>query len=64
VSDELARAAARETVDLVVMGLRGAATSDTGRVGSVAYRMLTLSPVPVLALPAESRQAHVLGFLG
>ncbi len=64
VADELARAASRETVDLVVMGLRGAPASDTGRVGSIAYRVLTLSPVPVLALPAESRKAQVLGFLG
>lgn len=64
VADEIAHAASRETVDLVVMGLRGAPDSDGARVGSIAYRVLTASPVPVLALPAESRQAHVLGFLG
>lgn len=64
VTDELARAAARDTVDLVVMGLRGAHAPEAGGVGSIAYRVLTMSPVPVLALPAASRQAHVLGFLG
>jgi hypothetical protein len=46
------------------MGLRGAGGSSSDRVGSVAYRVLCLSPVPVLALPAKSREAHVLGFLG
>jgi hypothetical protein len=37
-------------VGLIVMGLSGAGASDT-RPGSVAYRVLTMSPVPVLALP-------------
>lgn len=64
VADEIARLAARETVDLIVMGLRGAEGTPSDRVGSVAYRVLCLSPVPVLALPPESRQGHVLGFLG
>lgn len=64
VADEIARAATRETVDLIVMGLRGASAPQSDRVGSVAYRVLCLSSVPVLALPPESRQSHVLGFLG
>lgn len=64
IAEELARVASHPTVDLVVMGLRGAGGSSSDRVGSVAYRVLCLSPVPVLALPAKSREAHVLGFLG
>lgn len=64
VADAITKAASRETVDLVVMGLRGTATVDGGRVGSVAYRVLSGSSVPVLALPPESRQRPVLGFLG
>lgn len=64
VADEIARLATRETIDLVVMGLRGAEGTPSDRVGSVAYRVLSLSPVPVLALPPGSRRGHVLGFLG
>jgi hypothetical protein len=37
-------------VGLIVMGLSGAGASDA-RPGSVAYRVLTMTPVPVLALP-------------
>jgi nucleotide-binding universal stress UspA family protein len=49
-ADEIAEIAARHGVGLIVMGLSGAGASDT-RPGSVAYRVLTMTPVPVLALP-------------
>jgi nucleotide-binding universal stress UspA family protein len=49
-ADEIAEVAAQHGVGLIVMGLSGAGASDT-RPGSVAYRVLTMSPVPVLALP-------------
>jgi len=63
VAEQVARFATRHPVDLVVMGLRGGA--DIGApVGSVAYRVLCQSAVPVLALPATSRATQVLGFLG
>lgn len=63
-AEEIAAAAAQPEVDLIVMGLRGVSGDFSGRVGSVAYRVLGQAPVPVLALPAESRGAQVLGFLG
>ena len=65
VADRIADVATREDVDLIVMGLRGV-TGLIGatRVGSVAYRVLCESPVPVLALPAEARGPDTLAFLG
>jgi nucleotide-binding universal stress UspA family protein len=48
-ADEIARVAVERNVDLIVMGLTGEG-SAAGRPGSVAYRVLTLAPVPVLAL--------------
>ena len=63
VADVITKLTARLPVDLVVMGLRGAAAEHSGRVGSVAYRVLSQCPVPVLALPPQ-RSGQVLGFLG
>lgn len=63
VGEVMAGITTREPVDLVVIGLRGAASEHSGRVGSVAYRVLSRCPVPVLALPAD-RSPQVLGFLG
>lgn len=62
--EQIARAAADDRTDLIVLGLRGASGLRTAQMGSVAYRVLCLSPVPVLALPHETRGTHVLGFLG
>jgi nucleotide-binding universal stress UspA family protein len=63
-SAEIARAAADDHVDLVVMGLHGVPGVLGTRVGAVAYRVLCASPVPVLALPHATRERDVLPFLG
>lgn len=64
VADRIAEVAGRADVDLVVLGLRGAAGVFSARVGAVAYRVVCVSPALVLALPHETRAARVLGFLG
>ncbi len=64
VADQIALVAERADVDLVVLGLRGVSSLLAGaRVGSVAYRILCASPVPVLALPHEARVDSTLAFL-
>lgn len=64
VAEQVVRTTERHPIDLVVMGLRGAAAPGGGRVGAVAYRVLCASSVPVLGLPPETRTRQVLGFLG
>lgn len=63
VADQIADVAERADVDLVVMGLRGTEGLGGARVGTIAYRVLSSSPVPVLALPHETRTGQVLPFL-
>lgn len=62
VVEQIAHAADRSSVDLVVMGLRGTPGLLGARVGAVAYRVLSTAPVPVLALPHEARE-DALAFL-
>jgi nucleotide-binding universal stress UspA family protein len=65
VADQIAQVADRADVDLVVIGLRGVpGVLGNTRVGSVAYRVLCASPVPVLAVPHEARVEGALAFLG
>ena len=54
-ADEIAEVAARHGVGLIVMGLSGEGASES-RPGSVAYRVLTMTSVPVLALPPAQDQ--------
>ncbi|MGH9147544.1 MAG: universal stress protein [Vicinamibacterales bacterium] len=58
-ADEIAEVAARHGVGLIVMGLSGEGASES-RPGSVAYRVLTMTSVPVLALPPaqDERTKH------
>lgn len=64
IAEQIAAVADRADVDLVVLGLRGVpGLLGNTRVGSVAYRVLCASPVPVLALPHEARQSDTLAFL-
>ena len=53
-ADEIAEIAARHGVGLIVMGLSGEGASES-RPGSVAYRVLTMTSVPVLALPPAQK---------
>lgn len=62
-AERIADVAERAEVDLIVMGLRGTAGLVGARVGSVAYRVLCASPVPVLAVPHEARAGSSLAFL-
>jgi nucleotide-binding universal stress UspA family protein len=48
-ADEIAKVAEIRAAGLVVMGLQ---QRGSGRVGVVAYRILTSTHVPVLAIPA------------
>ena len=65
IPERIAEVADRADVDLIVLGLRGVpGLLGTTRVGSVAYRVLSSSPVPVLALPHEARVQGTLAFLG
>jgi nucleotide-binding universal stress UspA family protein len=50
-ADVIAAVVAERNVGLVVMGLRGAGGVRGPRQGSIAYRMLGLSPTMLLALP-------------
>ncbi|HEY7449278.1 MAG TPA: universal stress protein [Vicinamibacterales bacterium] len=54
-ADEIAEIASRHAVGLIVMGLSGGGGSES-RPGSVAYRILTMSSVPVLALPPAQKE--------
>jgi nucleotide-binding universal stress UspA family protein len=60
-ADEIAGIAARHGVGLIVMGLSGEGASES-RPGSVAYRVLTMTQVPVLALPPAQNEetAHAV----
>jgi nucleotide-binding universal stress UspA family protein len=49
-AEEIAKLATQRDVGLIVIGLTGEGAT-AARPGSVAYRVLTLAPVPVLALP-------------
>lgn len=51
-ADEIARIAIEQEVGLIVMGLTGDGASGSCP-GSVAYRVLTMAPAPVLALALE-----------
>jgi nucleotide-binding universal stress UspA family protein len=51
-ADEIGRLAVERDAGLIVMGLTGHG-AITGRPGSVAYRVLATTPVPVLAVPGE-----------
>lgn len=62
-AERIAEVAERAEVDLIVMGLRGTPGIVGARVGSVAYRVLCASPVPVLAVPHEARAGSSLAFL-
>jgi nucleotide-binding universal stress UspA family protein len=62
VADQIAQVADTEGVDLVVLGLRGSPGVTGARVGAIAYRVLSMSPVPVLAVPHEARE-HALAFV-
>jgi len=53
-ADEIARLATEGDVGLIVMGLTGRDVA-TNPPGSVAYRVLTMASVPVLAVPGEGR---------
>lgn len=65
IADQIAQVAERADVDLVVLGLRGVpGLLGTTRVGSVAYRVLCASTVPVLAVPHEARVDGTLAFIG
>ena len=61
--EEIAAAATRHDVDLVVLGLRGVPGLLGPRVGAIAYRVLCASTVPVLAVPDEARHGTALAFL-
>jgi nucleotide-binding universal stress UspA family protein len=52
-ADEIARIAIEREVGLIVMGLTGDGASGSCP-GSVAYRVLTMAPAPVLALALEA----------
>lgn len=52
-ADEIARVAIEQHVGLIVMGLTGDGASGS-RPGSVAYRVLTMAPAPVLALALDA----------
>lgn len=49
-AEEIAKLTTQHDVGLIVIGLTGEGATSA-RPGSVAYRVLTLAPVPVLALP-------------
>jgi nucleotide-binding universal stress UspA family protein len=53
-ADEIASMAERRQAGLVVMGLTGGRDAESTRPGSIAYRVLTLSRVPVLVVPAAA----------
>ena len=52
-ADEVARIAIEQEIGLIVMGLTGDGASGS-RPGSVAYRVLTMAPAPVLALAHDA----------
>ena len=51
-ADEIARVAIEQEIGLIVMGLTGDGASGSCP-GSVAYRVLTMAPAPVFALPLQ-----------
>jgi nucleotide-binding universal stress UspA family protein len=55
-ADEIAALAARRTVGLIVMGLRGAGGATGPRPGGIASRALRLTPTMLLALPPSLRR--------
>jgi nucleotide-binding universal stress UspA family protein len=55
-AEEIARVAGERHAGMIVMGLQGEGLPLVGRApGSVASRVLSLSPVPVLAVPSTER---------
>jgi nucleotide-binding universal stress UspA family protein len=54
-ADEIARVAIERNVGAIMIGLTGEGASGS-RPGSVAYRVLTMAPAPVLALPLDYEQ--------
>lgn len=57
-SDEIADVAVQRRAGFVVMGLRGRGGFLGARPGSVAYRVVSTAPVPVLALPPPAVAAQ------
>lgn len=52
-AEEIARLASARKAGLIVMGLHGAGGLLAPAIGSTAYRVLSLTPVPVLAIPGH-----------
>lgn len=52
-AEEIARLASGRHAGLIVMGLHGAGGLLAPAIGSTAYRVLSLAPVPVLAIPGQ-----------
>jgi nucleotide-binding universal stress UspA family protein len=62
-ADEIARIAIEQEIGLIVMGLTGDGASGSCP-GSVAYRVLTMAPAPVLALAINEEITNTLGEMG
>ena len=58
-AEEIARIAVERSAGLIVMGLRSQEHMLGPRPGSVAYRVLSLAPARVLALPPRPRRGMV-----
>jgi nucleotide-binding universal stress UspA family protein len=59
-ADEIAQIAVARTVGLIVMGLRGEEGLLGSRPGSIAYRVLRLTPAMALTLPADRARSEWL----
>jgi nucleotide-binding universal stress UspA family protein len=59
-AQEIAKIATDRVAGLIVMGLRGAGGLMAPAVGSTAYRVLTSTPVPVLAIPTDRGASNFL----
>jgi hypothetical protein len=56
-ADSIASLAAEYGVGLVVMGLANAEDSELRRPGSIAYRVLRISHLPIVVVPAQQSSA-------
>ena len=59
-ADAIAEITAQHGVGLIVMGRSGESASES-RLGSIAYRVLTMAKAPVLALPPVLQEAATAG---